>query len=155
MASVSRMPTMDTDAIKGNHEMAVAFGSRIDSLNEKLKIIIRVREAIANSEKLFVHNPDFAAAISDTHKAVKEELEGMDKAFRERQEGLSTRIGGYRVLLTATGPLTEQEGKAVKDAEDALGEAQRLIKALTEGSWSRYVTKLKEVTLRGDAVIMR
>ncbi|NLD63942.1 MAG: hypothetical protein GX646_08590 [Bacteroidales bacterium] len=150
-----RMPTMDTDAIKGNHEMAVAFGSRIDSLNEKLKILIRVREAIANSEKLFVHNPDFAAAISDTHKAVKEELEGMDKAFRERQEGLSTRIGGYRVLLTATGPLTEQEGKAVKDAEDALGEAQRLIKALTEGSWSRYVTKLKEVTLRGDAVIMR
>ncbi|NLE35257.1 MAG: hypothetical protein GX622_09150, partial [Bacteroidales bacterium] len=150
-----RMPTLDTDAIKGNHERAIAFGSGIDSLNEKLKVLTGVREAIANSEKLFPGNPDFAAAVSEVHKTVSEELASMDEAFRKRQEGLSARIGGYRVLLTASGPLTEQERKAVKDAEDALGEALKLIKGLTEGSWARYKARLKEVTLSGEAAILR
>jgi photosystem II stability/assembly factor-like uncharacterized protein len=150
-----RMPTLDTDAIKGNHERAIVFGSRIDSLNEKLKALTTVREAIANSEKLFSRNPDFAASVLEVHKAVTEELARMDEAFRSRQEGLSSRIGSYRVLITASGPLTEQEEAAVEDAGDALDEAQRLIDTLTEGSWARYVAKLKEVTLTGDAVVLK
>lgn len=150
-----RMPTLDTDAIKGNHERAIVFGSRIDSLNEKLKALTTVREAIANSEKLFSRNPDFAVSVLEVHKAVTEELARMDEAFRSRQEGLSSRIGSYRVLITASGPLTEQEEAAVEDAGDALDEAQRLIDTLTEGSWARYVAKLKEVTLTGDAVVLK
>ena len=54
----------------------------------------------------------------------------------------------------ATGELSAQEEKAMKDAETALEEAERLITAFTEGSWARYAEKLKGISLQGDEVII-
>jgi hypothetical protein len=55
----------------------------------------------------------------------------------------------------ASGALTEQEEKSFADAGAALEEAERLTTAFLEGSWERYVAKLKTITVAGDAVILK
>ncbi len=150
-----RMDAPDTDALKKNYERARAIGSRIESINVRLKPLAQVRESLAKSEGLIRENPGFAVAVAEEYKAVKEELASMDKAFSNRQDGLSARIGGYRVLLTATGALTEQENKAVADAETALDEGLKLADAFMAGSWANYIKKLSQITLPGDAVVLK
>jgi hypothetical protein len=150
-----RMAAPDIDALRKNYERAVTFGTGIESLNAKLKNLVAVRESLAKTEKLLVGNPDFAAAVSGEYQAVKEELAKLDEAFGRRQDGLSGRIGGYRSLLTASGSLTEQEEKGIADAEAALAEAARMTGDFLDGSWARYRTKLTEVTLKGDEVILK
>jgi len=150
-----RMAAPDIDALRKNYERALTFGTAIEALNTKLKAVTEVRDAIAKSEKLFPFNPGFATAVSEEHKAVKEELAKLDEAYWRRQDGLSSRIGGYRVLLSATGPLTDQEEKGTADAEAAIAEAEKLVNTMMEGSWTRYKSKLKEVTLTGEEVILK
>jgi len=150
-----RMAVPDTDALRKNYERALKFGAGIESLNAKLKTITEVRDAVAKSEKLFPDNPGFAAAVTEEHKAVREELARLDEAFWRRQDGLTSRIGSYRVLLTASGPLTEQEEKGIADAEAAFAEAVRMTDALMDGSWARYKAKVKEITLTGEEVVLK
>lgn len=150
-----RMDPPDTAALKKNYERAVAFGSRIEKLNTRLKPLVQVRESLAKSDRLVNNDPEFAAAVKDEYKAVKEELARLDEAFGRRQDGLSGRIGGYRVLLTSSGPLTIQDEKTVADAEAAIDEALKLAEAFMTGSWERYVVTLKKVTLTGDAVVLK
>ncbi len=150
-----RMDAPDTDALKRNYERARVIGSRIESLNARLRPLAQVREGLAKSESLVKENPGFATAVAEEYKAVKEELARMDEAFGRRQEGLSGRIGGYRALLSASGSLTAQEEKAVADAEAAIDEGLKLADAFTAGSWARYVEKLRQVTLSGDAVVLK
>lgn len=150
-----RMDAPDTVALRKNYARARVFGSQIESLNALLLPIAKVRESLAKSEKLINEDHGFAAAVGEEYKAVKEELAKIDEAFGRRQDGLSGRIGGYRVLLSAAGPLTEQEEKTVADAGAALDEAQKLAEALTSGSWKRYVDKLRQATISGDAVVLK
>jgi hypothetical protein len=150
-----RMAVPDVDALRKNYERAVTFGAGVESLNAKLRNLVTVRESLAKTEKLIAEHPDFAAAVSVEYRSVKEELAKLDEAFGRRQEGLTGRIGGYRSLLTASGSLTEQEEKGISDSEAALAEATRMAGAFLDGSWARYKTKLKEITLTGEEVILR
>lgn len=150
-----RMATPDTEALERNFERAKAFGSRIESLNARLKSLPSVRESLAKSDRFIKENPGFAEAVSTEYNAVKDELAKMDEQFGRRQEGLTSRINGYRSVLMASGALTEQEEKSFADAGAALEEAERLTTAFLEGSWERYVTKLKTITVAGDAVILK
>lgn len=150
-----RMDLPDTVAMKKNYDRAVAFASRIESLNTRLKPLAQVRESLAKGDRLIKENPEFAAAVQEEHKAVKEELARLDEAFGRRPGALPGRIGGYRVLLTSSGPLTAEEEKAVSDAEAAVDEAMKLTEAFVTGSWERYVQVLKKVTLTGDAVVLK
>jgi photosystem II stability/assembly factor-like uncharacterized protein len=149
-----RMAAPDIDALRKNHERAVTFGAGIESLNTKLRTLTTVRESLAKTEKLIEKHPDFAAAVSEEYRSVKEGLAKLDDAFGRRQDGLTSRIGGYRVLLTASGPLTGQEEKGFADAEAALAEAATITAAFLDGSWARYRAKLKQITLKGDEVIL-
>jgi photosystem II stability/assembly factor-like uncharacterized protein len=150
-----RMEAPDSDAIRKNYERAVKFGARIESLNEKLKGISKVRESIANSEKLFQNNPGFAEAVSEKHKAVREELARLDEAFWRRQDGLSARINGYRSLLMASGVPSQQEEKGMADAVAAMEEAEKMLNEFLGGSWASYADALRKITLTGDTVILR
>ena len=149
-----RMEAPDAEALKRNYERAKAFGERIASLNKRLKILASVRESLAKSEGLIKEDPGFAEAVSPEYNAVREDLAKMDEIFGRRQEGLSSRINGYRSVLMAAGALTDQEEKSFSDAGAALDEAEKLIGDLLEGSWARYVTKLKGIKVAGDAVIL-
>ncbi len=150
-----RMEAPDADALKKNYERALTFGEGIESLNKSLTLIASVRESLARSELLIKKNPGFAEAVSDTYKAVSEDLAKLDELFGRRQEGLASRINGYRAVVMATGALSAQEDKAMKDAEAALVEAEKLVKEFVEGSWARYTEKLKGISLPGDVVIMK
>lgn len=149
-----RMDAPDMVALRRNLERANEFGSAVESLNKRLRMITGVRESLAKSKDLMEKNPGFASAVSEDYKSVAEELAKLDEAFGRRQEGLSSRISGYRTAVMATGELSAQEEKAMKDAESALEEAERLITAFTEGSWARYAEKLKGISLQGDEVII-
>ena len=150
-----RMAAPDIDALRKNYERAVTFGAGIESLNAKLRNLVTVRESLAKTDKLIAEHPDFAATVSGEYKAVKEELAKMDEAFGRRQDGLTGRIGGYRSLLMASGPLTEQEEQVIADAGNALEEAARMAGSFLDGSWARYKAKLKEITLTGEEVILK
>lgn len=150
-----RMALPDTEALKRNYDMARAFAARIESLNATLKPLTAVRESLANSDRLIKEDQGFATAVSDEYKAVKEELARMDEAFGKRQDGLTGRINGYRAILMASGPLGEQEEKTFSDAGAALEEAARMATTFLDGSWAKYVSKLKETTVTGDAVILK
>ena len=149
------MAAPDTEALKRNYERAKAFGSRIESLNNRLRTLVTVRESLAKSEGLIKGNPGFADAVSAEYNAVKEELAKMDELFGRRQDGLTSRINGYRSVLMASGSLTDQEEKSFSDAGVALEEADKVTSAFLEGNWARYVNKLKEINLAADAVILK
>ncbi|MDZ7636343.1 MAG: hypothetical protein U5L72_18685 [Bacteroidales bacterium] len=122
-----RMASPDTEALMNNLARAEAFGVRINELNGKLKQITNVRESLARGEELMARNPGFAEAMTATQKYVNEELAKMDEVFGRRQDGLVSRINGYRSLLMASGVPSSQEEKAMTDAVAALEEAEELI----------------------------
>ena len=150
-----RMAAPDTDALVKNLERAEAFGVRINALNEKLKYIGNVRESLAKSEELIARNPGFAEAMTAIQKTVKEELAGMDDVFGRRQDGLVSRINGYRSLLMASGVPSQQEEKGMTDAVAALEEAEKLIDGFMEGAWKEYAATLKKIDLTIDSVIIK
>jgi hypothetical protein len=88
------MAAPDTEALERNFERAKAFGSRIESLNARLKSLPSVRESLAKSDRFIKENPGFAEAVSTEYNAVKDELAKMDEQFGRRQEGLTSRING-------------------------------------------------------------
>ena len=149
-----RREAPDSEALRKNFERAEAFSLRVAGLNEKLKKITAIRESIAKSDSLIVNIPDFAAAVSDIHNTVKEELAQLDASFGRRDEGLISRINGYRSLLMASGLPSQQEEKSMTDAEAALAEAGKLIDGFLEGPWKEYADALKKVTVTGDAVVI-
>ncbi len=149
-----RREAPDSEALRKNYERAEAFSLRVTALNDKLNKISGIRESIAKSDSLISRIPDFAAAVSDAHKTVKEELTELDKTFGRREEGLISRINGYRALLMASGVPSQQEEKSMTDAEAALVEAVKLIDGFLEGPWAEYADALKRVTVTGDAVVI-
>ncbi len=150
-----RMAAPDTEALRRNIERAGAFGIRINEFNEKLKAISGVRKSLAKSDDLLSRNPGFAETLSGLHKAVKEDLAKLDEAFGRRQDGLSSRINGYRSILMASGVPSQQEEKAIADAVAAMEEAEKMINEFLGGSWADYTDALKKITLPGDVVILR
>lgn len=150
-----RMAAPDTDALRRNLERAEAFGTRINDLNEKLKAISGVRESLAKGEELISRNPGFAETLSGVQKAVKEDLAKLDEAFGRRQDGLVSRINGYRSILMASGVPSQQEEKGMADAVAAMEEAEKMINEFLGGSWASYIDALKKITLTGDVVILR
>jgi hypothetical protein len=149
-----RREAPDSEALRKNYEKAVAFSEGVAELNDKLKKIPGIRESIAKSDSLITRIPNFATAISDIHNTVKEELAGLDRTFGRREEGLISRINGYRALLMASGVPSQQEEKSMTDAEAALAEAVKLIDGFLEGPWAGYADALKRVTVTGDAVVI-
>ncbi|MCU0458667.1 MAG: hypothetical protein MUE37_06200 [Bacteroidales bacterium] len=150
-----RMAPPDIEALRKNYERARLFGTRIESLNGSLRTLTSVRESLAKSEVLIRNNPGFAEAASETYKAVGEDLAALDALFGRRQDGVAARINGYRAVVMATGALTAQEEKGMKDAETALEEAEKQVKGFLEGSWARFSEKLKGISLPGDIVILK
>ncbi len=71
-----------------------------------------------------------------------------------RPEGLLQRINGYRVLLMASGPLSPQEEKSMKEAEEALLEAEKMIDDFMEKEWKAYREALEKISLTGDKIII-
>jgi hypothetical protein len=51
--------------------------------------------------------------------------------------------------------MTAQENEAVADAEAALDEGLKLADAFMAGTWAGWVEKLSQVTLSGDAVVLK
>ncbi len=149
-----RREAPDSEALRKCYEKAEVFSTRVAELNDKLNKITAIRESIAKSDSLISRIPDFAAAVSDIHNTVKEELAGLDRTFGRRDEGLISRINGYRALLMASGVLSQQEEKSMTDAEAALTEAVKLIDGFLEGPWAEYADTLKRVTVTGDAVVI-
>ncbi|MRR19159.1 hypothetical protein EG827_03105 [bacterium] len=149
-----RMAAPDLDALRNNLERAEAFGGRINTLNGKLGNISKVRESLARGDELIAHNPGFADAMAGIQKTVKEELVKLDAAFGWRQDGLVSRINGYRALLMASGVPSQQEEKAMTDAAAALEEAEKLIDGFMKGPWEEYSGALKKITLTGDSVVI-
>jgi photosystem II stability/assembly factor-like uncharacterized protein len=149
-----RREAPDIEALRKNYEMAEAFSARVTALNDKLKKITGIRESIAKSDSLITEIPAFATAVSDIHKTVKVKLTEIDKTFGRREEGLISRINGYRALLMASGVPSPQEEKSMNDAEAALTEALKLIDGFLEGPWADYAEVLKGVTVTGDAVVI-
>jgi hypothetical protein len=121
----------------------------------KLKYISTVRQSLARSEELIARNPGFAEAMTAIHKTVNEELAKMDEVFGRRQDGLVSRINGYRSLLMASGVPSQQEEKGMTDAMAALEEAEKLIDGFMEGPWKEYGATLKKINLTIDSVIIR
>ncbi len=150
-----RMAAPDTDALMKNLERAEAFGERVNKLNGKLKYISTVRESLARSEELIARNPGFAEAITDIQKTVNEELVKMDEVFGRRQDGLVSRINGYRSIVMASGVPSQQEEKGMTDAVAALEEAEKLIDGFMEGPWKEYAATLKKIDLTIDSVIIK
>lgn len=155
VSSDPRMATPDTDALRSNLERAEAFGLRINALNEKFKYISSVRESLAKSEELIARDTSFAEAMAAIQKTVKEELTKLDEAFGRSQDGLVSRLNGYRSLLMASGVPSQQEEKGMTDAVAAMEEAEKMIDGFLEGTWGRYTDSLKKVNLTGDSVILR
>jgi photosystem II stability/assembly factor-like uncharacterized protein len=149
-----RREAPDSEALRNNYEKAEAFSARVAELNDKLKKITAIRESIAKSDSLISGIPDFAETVSGIHNTVKEELAKLDRTFGRREEGLISRINGYRVLLMASGLPSQQEEKSMTDAEAALAEAVKLIDGFLDGPWAEYAETLKRVTVTGDAVVI-
>ncbi len=150
-----RMAAPDIDALSRNYERARSFGVRIESLNASLRTLAKVRESLANSDRLMKEDLAFATAVSAEHRAVKEELARMDEAFGKPQDGLTSLINGYRAILMADGPLTAQEEKNFSDAGAALEEGIKMTGAFLDGTWTKYVSKLKETPVTGAAAILK
>jgi len=150
-----RMAAPDTSAMRSNLERAEAFGLRINTLNEKLQKITSVRESLAKSDELMVRDSSFAKAMAPIQKTVKEELAKLDEAFGRSQDGLISRINGYRSLLMASGVPAPQEEKVMTDATAAVEEAEKLINGFLDGIWASYSNALKGVSLTGNTVILR
>jgi len=74
--------------------------------------------------------------------------------LNKRPDGLLQRINGYRGILMATGPLSQQEEKSMKDAEAALTEAETLINAFMENEWKAFREALEKISLTGDKIII-
>jgi photosystem II stability/assembly factor-like uncharacterized protein len=150
-----RMAMPDIDALKKNYERVRSFSARITSLNDRLKIIVKVRESLTKSEELISKDPGFAAAVAEEYKAVKDELARLDEAFGGRQDGLAAKINGYRALLMAAGIPTEQEERSMKDAEEAFAEAEKMAGDFIGGSWERFASRLREVTLPAGIIVIK
>ncbi len=148
-----RITGLDFEAMGKNIAAAEAFGVRIDSLNEKLKNVKEIRESIAKSDAMIAKSVLFAEAVSGTYTTVKEKLAEVEEVLSRRPDGLISQINGYRVLLMATGQLSQQEKKSMAEAEAALTEANSRIDEFVNGPWAAYTEALKKVTLTGEIVI--
>jgi hypothetical protein len=149
-----RLPAQDFTSIQRNQARAVAFGSKITAFNSELAKYSEMKKQVAKADDLATKQPIFADAVSAAQKAVKEAIEKVDLKLNSRQEGLIQKINGYRVLLMATGPLSQQEEKSMNDAETALGEAEKLLIDFTEKDWVAYRSALEKVSLTGDKIII-
>ena len=150
-----RMAAPDTSALRSNLERAEAFGLRINTLNENLQKITGIRESLAKSEELMARDSIFAEAIAPIQKSVRDELAKLDEAFGRSQDGLVSRINGYRSLLMASGVPSQQEEKVMTDAMAAAEEAEKLINGFLDGIWTSYSNALKGVSLTGNTVILK
>ncbi len=150
-----RMAAPDTSALRSNLARAEAFGLRINTLNENLQKITGVRESLAKSEELMARDSSFAEAMAPIQKTVKEELAKLDEAFGRSQDGLVSRINGYRSLLMASGVPSQQEEKVMTDATAAAEDAEKLINGFLDGIWTSYSNALKGVSLKGNTVILK
>jgi hypothetical protein len=148
------MAAPDLEALRNNLTRAEAFGARVNELNEKLRKISNVRESLVKSDELIARNSGYADAMAGLQKTVKDELEKLDAAFGRRQDGLVSRINGYRSLLMASGRPSQVEEKGMTDATAALEEAEKLIDGFMKGPWEEYSVALKKINLTGDAVVI-
>ncbi|HUW91779.1 MAG TPA: hypothetical protein VMV74_01340, partial [Bacteroidales bacterium] len=149
-----RLPAQDFEALRKNQARAETFGSGITALNSRLEKFRDMKQQVAKSDELIAKQPIFAEVISNAQKTVKESIEKVDQTLNTRPEGLLQRINGYRVLLTATGILSQQEEKSMQDAETALAEAEKLLNSFTEKEWSAYREVLEKISLTGDKIII-
>ncbi len=150
-----RMAAPDVVALQKNYETAIAFGSRIDALNKKLEEITQVRESLAKTKDITSKDPHFAKTVSGIYSTVGEDLARLDDAFNRKQDGLLSRINGYRVILMASGALSQQEEKSMNDSTAALAEAEKLVSNFLAGSWKQYKEAIRNITLPGDVVLIK
>jgi photosystem II stability/assembly factor-like uncharacterized protein len=148
-----RLPAQDFAAIQRNQDRAVVFGAKITEFNSELSRYAEMKKQAAKAEDLSKKQPIFAETVSVAQKAISEAITNLDLKLNSRQQGLIQKINGYRVLMMATGPLSQQEEKSMNDAEAALGEAEKLLKDFMEKDWAAYRTALEKVSLTGDKVI--
>ncbi len=149
-----RLPAQDYTSIQRNQARAVAFGSKITAFNSELVKYSEMKKQVAKADDLSTKQPIFADAVSAAQKAIREAIERVDLKLNSRQQGLIQQINGYRVLMMASGPLSQQEEKSMNDAERALGEAEKLLKDFTEIDWAAYRSALEKVSLTGDKIII-
>jgi len=150
-----RMAAPDSDVLKKNYERALAFGTRIEALNEKLKGIPQMRESLAKSKELIANAPGFAEAAAGIYETASKELAGLDEAYNRREDGLLRRINGYRAIMMASGVLSQQEERSMSDAAAALDEAEEITDNFLTGSWEQYRETLRKTTLPGDLLLIK
>jgi hypothetical protein len=150
-----RMEAPDSDALKRNYERALAFGNRVEALNEKLLTITQVRETLAKTKDIMDNDPGFAQEISDLHKTVSEDVAKLDEAFNRRPDGLLSRINGYRAVVMTSEVSARQEEKAFNDTASAMEEAEKITDAFITGSWEKFRDTLSNLTLQGDLILIK
>jgi photosystem II stability/assembly factor-like uncharacterized protein len=150
-----RMEAPDTDALKRNNERALAFGSRVEALNEKLLTITQVRETLAKTKDIMDKDPGFAQEMTDQYKAVSEDVAKLDEAFNRRPDGLLPRINGYRAVVMTSEVPAPQEEKSFTDAVSAMEEAEKITDAFLTGSWEKFRDTLSNLTLQGDIILVK
>jgi hypothetical protein len=148
-----RITGQDFEAMRKNITQAEAFGELVNTLNAKLKNIKEIKDRFTKSDEMIIKSSSFAEAASATYNTVKEQFTKLEEALDRRPDGLIAQINGYRVLITASGQLSQQEKKSMAEAEAALTEANLRIDDFISGPWAAYKEALKKVTLTGDEVI--
>lgn len=149
-----RLPAQDFAAIQKNQMRAEVFGSKITAFNPELEKYSELKAQVAKTDEAIAKIPGFAETALAAQKAVKEAIERVDLKLNSRQQGLIQQINGYRVLMMATGSLSQQEEKSMSDAEAALGEAEKLLKDFMEKDWAAYRSALEKISLTGDKIII-
>jgi hypothetical protein len=91
--------------------------------------------------------------VRSFHDPLKSKYDSVGIKLTSRPDGLFSKINASRVLTGATGKLSENDEKTVKDAIDALDEASRIINDFLDTDWVNYKRNLSGRSVPVNAII--
>ena len=148
-----RSPAPDTEIMKQNLKRTGPIIAGIKELNDAYQKYFDCSQTIAKVESLTLSSTVFAEAVKDFHPGLKEKYDQLERKLSGRPDGMFNTINRFRILMTATGALTEEEEKSVSASVGAIGEAVKLINDFLDNDWPAYNKNLSTKQISVETVI--
>jgi hypothetical protein len=148
-----RTPAPDTYIMKENLKRADPIIKRIRELNEAYQNYYECNQLITKVENLTSGSKEFSESVKDFHPQLKAKYDGLERRLSGRPDGLFNTINRFRLLMTATSTLSEEEERTLNNSVTSIEEAIKLINDFISDDWPLYKKNLSSKQVPADALI--